>query len=75
VIAFEDFLILVHNELGLKVSRDDAGMSLDQVQGWDSVHLLSLLTALENRTGQRIHLPDMLQAGTLVEIYDVAVRK
>jgi acyl carrier protein len=74
VIAFEDFLVLVQHELGLPMTEQDASASLDQVQGWDSVHLLSLLTALEDHTGKRIHLPDMLQAGTLVEIYNVAVR-
>jgi acyl carrier protein len=75
VIAFEDFLTLLRHELGLAVTEDDAVVSLDQVPGWDSVHLLSLLTVLEGRTGRRIHLPDLLQAGTLKEIHDVVVAK
>jgi hypothetical protein len=70
--TFEDFLALLRHELGLAVTEDAA---VDQVPGWDSVHLLSLLTVLEGRTGRRIHLPDLLEAGTLKEMYDVAVAR
>ena len=47
---------------------------LDRVPGWDSVLLLSLLTALEREWGQPICLPDMLTATSFRDIYRVAVR-
>ncbi|MFI5916055.1 acyl carrier protein [Dactylosporangium sp. NPDC051541] len=67
--AIEDFLELVRDELGLPVTAENAGQRLDELPGWDSVHLLWLLTALERSTGRSVSLPDVLQAGSLADIY------
>lgn len=72
--TFEDFLFLVRDELGLPVDSGQADDLLDHVPGWDSVLLLSLLTALEREWGQPICLPDMLTATSFRDIYRVAVR-
>lgn len=71
--TIEDFVGLVQDELGLEVTSDDLARSLDEVPGWDSLHLLSLATALERTTGRRIGLPDLLEARSLHGIYSVAV--
>lgn len=71
--TIDDFIALVHAELGLRVTREDVTRTLDEVAGWDSVHLLALATALERETGRRIVLPDLLEAGSLEGIYAVAV--
>ena len=71
--TIEDFVGLVQDELGLEVSVADLARSLDEVPGWDSLHLLALATVLERRTGRRIGLPDLLEAGSLHGIYAVAV--
>ena len=49
--AIADFLTIIHDELGLQVTREDADKHLDQVAGRESVQLLMLLTALERETG------------------------
>jgi acyl carrier protein len=73
--AIEDFLMLVRDELGLPVTAENAEQSLDQLPGWDSVHLLWLLTALERSTGRSVSLPDVLQAGSLADIYALAATR
>lgn len=69
----DDFVALVRDELGLPVTVENAGDSFDQLAGWDSVHLLWLLTALERHTGRRISLPDVLEATSLEAVYTLAV--
>jgi hypothetical protein len=71
--TIDDFLTLLRDELGLAVTDEEAGLSLDRVVGWDSVHLLSILSILELRTGRTVPLADMLEAGSLIEIYELAV--
>lgn len=72
--TLDDFLVLVRDEIGLPVGPEHADVPLDAVPGWDSMHLLALLTALERRTGRPISLPDVLEAGSLHGIHEVAVR-
>lgn len=69
----DGFLNLVSAELGLPIQREQAELPLESVPGWDSVHLLSLLTVLERETGRQISLPEVLQAKNLDEIYRAAV--
>jgi acyl carrier protein len=67
--GIDEFVALINNELGLQVSPDDVDRNLEEVAGWDSVHLLLLLTVLERRTGQQISMPDLLEAKSLGRIY------
>ena len=71
--TIDDFVALVQDELGLEVDREDVARGLDEVAGWDSLHLLVLATALERETGRRVALPDLLEAGSLEDIYAAAV--
>ncbi|MEU4173856.1 phosphopantetheine-binding protein [Streptomyces sp. NPDC026589] len=71
--SIDDFVQLLRDELGLYITREDIASTFDQIDGWDSVHLLTLLTHLERLTGRRINLPDALEAPTLEELYTVAV--
>ncbi|HEX2312225.1 MAG TPA: acyl carrier protein [Thermomonospora sp.] len=71
----EDFVALVRDELGLPVTVETIGLGFDQLDGWDSVHLLALLTALERETGRRISLPDVLEAPSLEHVYGLAVAR
>jgi acyl carrier protein len=68
----DDFLDLVRDETGLPVTEEQTGLDLDQVPGWDSVYLLSLVVALERSTGRRLSMPDVLQAASLRDIYALA---
>ncbi|WP_250282495.1 MULTISPECIES: acyl carrier protein [unclassified Frankia] len=67
--SIEDLVALVRDELGLPVSTTDTGRELDEIPGWDSVHLLTLATILERTTGQRLSLPDVLEATSLERLY------
>lgn len=75
MITIDDFISVLRDDMGLRVTEQDAGQRLDQVEGWDSVHLLSLLTLLESRTGRSLSLADVLDAESLQEIYTLAVRE
>jgi acyl carrier protein len=68
-----DFVVLLQEELGLEVCVEDVSAGFDEVPGWDSVHLLRLLTVLERETGRPISVPDVLDAPNLRYIYDLAV--
>ncbi|MEY9890114.1 acyl carrier protein [Catenulispora sp. MAP5-51] len=68
-----DLIALLRDELGLPVAAEDAQRRLDQVPGWDSVHVLWLITVLERGAGHQVSLPDLLEANSIQEIYDLAV--
>ncbi|MFC8079307.1 acyl carrier protein [Streptomyces sp. NPDC057307] len=70
--SLAEFVTLVHEELGIEVTVDTVGKSWDDVPGWDSVHLITLLSLLERETRRPVSLPDMLEAGSLKEVYDLA---
>ncbi|MGW4211286.1 acyl carrier protein [Lentzea sp. NPDC004789] len=70
--TIDDFVTLLREEIGLAVSADDVEADLDQVPGWDSIHLLALTMVLEQRTGRTIAMPDLLEAATLGHIYRLA---
>ncbi|SDG95037.1 hypothetical protein SAMN05421505_109224 [Sinosporangium album] len=71
--TIDDFVALLRDELGLDVGREDLGRSLDEVAGWNSIHLLALATRLERVSGRPVVLPELLKAGSLEEIYAAAV--
>jgi acyl carrier protein len=69
--TIEDFVAIVRDEVGLPVTTENVGAGLDELPGWDSVHLLSLMTVLEQYTGRRVSLPDALGATSLAGIYEL----
>ena len=70
--SVDDFLAIVRDEIGVPITDEDFERALDDVPGWDSVHLLSLLVALERSTGRRLSLPGLLEAPSLRGIYTLA---
>ncbi len=71
--SIDEFVSLLRDEIGLPVSATDIEAGLDQVPGWDSVHLLTLMMALETRTSRPIPMPELLEAPSLGHIYRLAV--
>jgi len=69
----DELVELVRDLLGLPASAVDARTELGSLPGWDSVHLLRLLTVLEQRTGRDIPLPDLLDVSTVEDVYWMAV--
>jgi hypothetical protein len=74
-VDIEGFIALLRDELGMDVAADDIGKGLDELPDWDSAHLLWLLTALERGTVTPLSLPDLITAGSLQEIYTLAVAR
>ncbi|WP_327010453.1 acyl carrier protein [Dactylosporangium sp. NBC_01737] len=70
--GLDDFVAILRDDIGLPVQRDEIALSFDNVPGWDSVHLLTLLTILERTTGRRISFAAVLEAGSLHDIYELA---
>ncbi|GAA2011113.1 hypothetical protein GCM10009839_01420 [Catenulispora yoronensis] len=71
----DDLIGLVRDELGLDLTAEDADRDLDELDGWDSLHVLWLITVLERDTGGRISLPELIEARSLQAIYDLAVKR
>jgi acyl carrier protein len=67
-----DLETLINTELGLPLTVEDAALPFDALPGWDSLHLLWLLSALERATARSLSLPDLLAAGSIEEIYRLA---
>ncbi len=67
--SLADFLALIRTELGLPVTEEDAARDLYEIAGWDSLHLLWLVAALERRTGRTVSVADLIDARDLGTIY------
>ncbi|MFF3325069.1 acyl carrier protein [Streptomyces sp. NPDC002889] len=68
------FCTLLEEELGLHITPQDLDRPLDDVPEWDSVHLLRLVTVVENLMGRSVSVAGLLEAATFREMYDVVVR-
>lgn len=73
-ISREEFVDLLRDEIGLAVAAEDLGRTFDEVPGWDSLHLLTMLMLLEKRVGRPLSLPDFLDAAGLGAIYELVNR-
>ncbi|WP_416955837.1 phosphopantetheine-binding protein [Streptomyces sp. Agncl-13] len=71
--SIDDFVVLVRDETGLEVTRENVEAGFDALPGWDSLHLLTLLTVLERETGRSLSLPDVLEAPSLAHVYALTV--
>lgn len=69
-----EFARLVRDDIGIDVGADELDRSFDELDGWDSVHLLAMAVTLERTTGTTIALPDVLQARNLASIYELVNR-
>lgn len=67
-----EFVALVRDELGLQLTEEDLERSFHELPGWDSMHLLWLVTILEQRTGRRISVVDLLEAPNLEYVHRLA---
>ena len=67
----DDYAALLRDELGIPVDTGQLGQGFDQIEGWDSVRLLSLVTLLERETGTSVSLPDVLEARSLRAVYEL----
>lgn len=73
MMSIQDFIQLLNNELGMAIAHQDLYVPFDELPTWDSVHLLWLLTVLDQSTGQTTSLSDLLEASNLRELYRLVV--
>ncbi|WP_169945203.1 phosphopantetheine-binding protein [Microbispora sp. H11081] len=73
-ISRDEFVDLLRDEIGLAVGAEDLGRTFDEVPGWDSLHLLTMLVLLEKQVGRPLSLPDFLDAASLETIYELVNR-
>ncbi|MGY5103729.1 acyl carrier protein [Streptomyces sp. 900105245] len=71
--SLDDFADTVRDELGLPLTDEQIAADFDEVPEWDSLHLLKLVTAVEQATGRRVPVGRVLEARSLKEIYELAV--
>ncbi|WP_231607903.1 acyl carrier protein [Streptacidiphilus albus] len=69
----EDYVVLLRDATGLDLDLPALESDFDSLPGWDSLHLLKLVSALERATGQRIPVGRVLEARSLEQIRRVAV--
>ncbi|WP_232248631.1 acyl carrier protein [Streptacidiphilus rugosus] len=69
----DDYLTLVREATGLDLDAEALHRDFDALPGWDSLHLLKLVSALERATGTRVPVGRVLEARSLDQIRQVAV--
>lgn len=67
--TLEDFVVLLREELVLPLTVADAERDLVDLPGWDSMHLLWLVSVLEQRVGRTLSVIDLFEARSLADIY------
>lgn len=67
--GLDGFVALVGDELGLPVTPADARRAFDEIPGWDSMHLMTLVEVLARRTGRDIDVTDVIDAENLAGVY------
>ncbi|WP_419992804.1 acyl carrier protein [Streptomyces boninensis] len=64
-----DIVGLFRDDLGVELTAREADVELDDLPGWDSMNLLRLIMLVEQGTGRRLPLPDVLQARTVRQLH------
>jgi len=65
----DQFVSIVRNELDLPLTSDDLELEFDQIVSWDSMHMLRLVMAIEQETGQRLKVGQLMADRSLAAIY------
>jgi len=68
----DEFLALLRDDLGLPVTATHLDRPFDEVEGWDSVQLLTVLSLLEQRLGRSVPFAEALTATSLGDVYRLA---
>jgi acyl carrier protein len=66
-----DLLELIQDVLEVPISPEDITTHFDQLEGWDSVYSLRLITSIETQTGRKVPVSKFLQAQNIQEVYNL----
>ncbi|MDJ0744617.1 MAG: acyl carrier protein [Xenococcaceae cyanobacterium MO_167.B27] len=69
--SITDLIDLMQEVLELPITEQDINIHFDCLDGWDSLHILRLITSIEAETGQKIAVASILQARNIQEIYQL----
>ncbi|SDD96698.1 acyl carrier protein [Actinokineospora iranica] len=64
-----EFIDLVGAESGLPLTVADLATGFDDLPGWDSVHLLKVLSALETERGITLRVAELLSTKSLGDLH------
>lgn len=66
-----DLVELIQDVLGLPISGEDIATNFDQLDGWDSVYTLRLISSIETQIGSKLPVSAFLQATNIQEVYNL----
>lgn len=72
--TLEDYVRLVNDEIGMPLAPEQVSSDFDELPYWDSLYLLKLITALEGAISRKVPVGKVMEARSLKEIYELAVR-
>lgn len=69
-----DFLTFINAVMAIDVTEDELDLPLVELDSWDSINAVRLMTRLEKTLGVRLSMVDYLQATTLRQLYELTRR-
>ena len=69
----DEFVDLLRDATGLDLGAEELQLDYDRLPGWDSLHLLKLVSALERATGRKVPVGRVLETRSLAELHTLAV--
>lgn len=73
MISEVEFIQLLNLNLGLALAQEQWSVDFDEINGWDSLYLLRVLTVLEREMSVRLSVADLLSVRSLSDIYAMVV--
>lgn len=69
-----DFLTFINVVMAIDATEDDMDLPLVELNNWDSINAVRLMTRLEKELNIRLSMIDYLQATTLRQLYELTRR-
>jgi len=72
----EDRLMRCFSSVFPAASRDEiSSQSLEEITGWDSLRVVTLLAVLDEQFGVQMEVPDLLELGTFSAIKEFVLQR
>lgn len=66
-----DLVEFIQDVLELPITELDVTTHFDQLDGWDSLYALRLITSIEAQIGRKVPVSAFLQAHNIQEVYNL----
>ncbi|KIH99209.1 hypothetical protein LP52_08770 [Streptomonospora alba] len=67
-----ELLRIIDTELALPLAPEHLDVEFDRLEGWDSVHMVRLISAVERATGRQVDVSAALESRNLAEFLTLA---